>query len=435
MKFVTAITQTLLLLLIGQVVYGQFSPRLTKIYDGRKESTQPKLSNQEKRLIENFVNSKEKEIKKFGKSKDFECEENSFQIDSVAQGFFTRKKLLQKAYLYSFCLSGQAQYATYLGGIVIVENNKPTGHYVFTNISGYNNLKFLSDINRNGYSEIVVEFAHSVNGLQFAKAIRIFDLAPSGLMEVASLETFSRLGELDKSYLIYAKTGRTPVFSREIYESEPQSNEWKLTQKRKNFSTNPPVYSSNNLDILPIFEFSAPTLTATEISQRILKLIKSIQIIKDISPQNIEKVTGLKMEFDPDNRKNYGTHGRVGDTIWFYILRSLSNINGEKPNRLQFAFGNMEDSKNESLSPICAVDFETYKKELISAGFSATKNFGEHGRHLGWKFSNLTTYIDVSDYRENVDKPNRHCVKSLIIQANYEIPLLEIIKRKKVERG
>lgn len=240
------------LFVIGQIIYGQSSTNLTRIYDGRDEVSQTKISDQEKQLIENFVRQNEKEIKKFGKSREFECEKESFRIDSVAEGFFTRKKSLQKAYLYSFCYSGQAQYATYLGGVVIVENSKPTGHYVFANIHGYNNLKSLPDLNRNGYSEITLEFHHSISGHQFVGAIKIFDLAPSGLMEVATLDIFSRLGENDIAYRIYGKRGATPIFSRETYESGYQESKWYLQQKLKKFEANPPIYSSNDLDILPI---------------------------------------------------------------------------------------------------------------------------------------------------------------------------------------
>ncbi len=386
-----------------------------KIYDGRSESVQTKISDQEKQLVENFVRKNEKAIKRFGTSKDFECEKDSIRVDSVADGFFTRKKLVQKAYLYQLCFSGNAQYATSLGGIVIVENNQPAGHYVFANISGYNNLKSLPDLNRNGYSEIALEFSHKINGLQFTKSIKIFDLAPSGLMEMATLETFSRLGETDVAYQIYGKKGVTPIFSQEIYESEPQANKWVLQKKRKEFGTNPPIYSSNNLDILPIYEFSAPTLTASEISQRVLKLIKSVQTVKDISPQNIEKITGLNMQFDPDDRDTYGTSGKVADSTWFYSLSSLSNLNGGKPNRLQFAFRNME-REDDNLSPICASGFETFKKELESVGFSARQKFGEHSRHLGWYFEKQGVSLDVIDSWES-KKLERKCIESLMIQT------------------
>ncbi|GEM_PF-2445403 len=408
---------SVLFLSISFLFFGLETNAQIKIYDGRGDFAKAEITDQEKHLVENFVRSNEKEIKKHGVSRGFQCEKDSFRVDSVAQGFFTRKKLLQKAYLYQLCFRGDAQYATYLGGVVIVKNNKPSGHYVFSDISGYNNIKSLPDINRNGYSEVVLEFSHSINSLQFARAVKIFDLAPSGLLEMATLETFSRLSKTDVAYKIYGEKGDALVFSRETYESETQTNKWTLTEKLKNFETDAPIYTVKNLDVLPIYEFNAPTLTATEISQRVLKLIKSVKTVKDISTRNIEKITGLKMEFDPDDRNSYGASGKVEDTTWFYSLVTLSNFHGEKPKRLHFAFESIERDDSD-LSFVCAVDFEQYKEELITAGFSETVKIGEHGRHLGWNFSKRGVSVELTDYLENEKKLDRKCVKSLTIQMN-----------------
>lgn len=223
-----------------------------EIFDDRAEPPPKKISKQEKLLIEKFVFRNKEWITKFANSVDFHCEKDFFSIDSVAQGFFTNKKQLQKAYLYQLCFFGQSQYATYLGGIVIVEHNQPSHHFVFADIHGYNNIKTLPDLNRNGYSEIALEFYHSISGYQFVKAVRIFDPSPQRLTELASLDVFTRLTENDIAYRIYVKKGVKPIFYRETYESEYQENKWLLIEKKQKFKIDSPPDSSENIKMLPI---------------------------------------------------------------------------------------------------------------------------------------------------------------------------------------
>lgn len=208
------------------------------IYDGRNEANILKLTDTEKDFVEKEVRKSEKEIKNIGEKNDFQCEEDSFRVINSVRGSFTKPKLRQKAALYQFCLQGKAQYAGYLGGIIIIENNTVIAHYVFSNISGFDVIKSLPDINRNGLSEIALEFNHSINSLNFAKAIGIYEIGTEKMFNLGTIDTFSRLStdDNDIAYKVFVKISKKTVFYREKYESEEQKNIWRLAEKLKEFS-------------------------------------------------------------------------------------------------------------------------------------------------------------------------------------------------------
>jgi hypothetical protein len=66
-----------------------------------------------------------------------------------------------------------------------------------------------------------------------------------------------------------------------------------------------------------------PTPTnAEEIGQRVLKLVENIHGRDDIAPARIEQLTGIKVEFNPDDANEYGFSGQLTEQ-WAYNLVSL----------------------------------------------------------------------------------------------------------------
>lgn len=164
-------------------------------------------------------------------------------------------------------------------------------------------------------------------------------------------------------------------------------------------------------NIQPVDNFSAPPLTAKEISQKVLQLIKNIKGIEQISSNNLEKVIGGKIIFDEENRERYGYAGKIAETDWFYQIFSLTESNGEKSRRLEFSFEKQNDQEDD-LTPVCGFTYEDYKKELTKSGFTVKPFYGEHSRLLHWQFEKGKTEVKIKTYKDE----KTECVKTLWIQ-------------------
>ena len=157
--------------------------------------------------------------------------------------------------------------------------------------------------------------------------------------------------------------------------------------------------------------YFAPTLTAEEISRRVLKLIESIDALDKISPKNLEKIIGGKVDFNENDRNSYGYAGKIADSEWFYQIFSLTELKGETVRRLEFSFERQDDKEND-LTPVCEFSFEDYKKELTKMPFTVTPYYGEHGRFLYWHFEKNSVQVDLRTYKNN----SKECVKTAWIQ-------------------
>lgn len=407
--------------------------KLIEVYNGLQNigflNQKNQTSKTEIELVEKEIREKAEETKRFGKTKDFECEQNLFQIIDWANGTFIKtnekNKIVkvnnsflleysytvepQNAFLYQLCLNGIAQYAAYLGGIILIEKEKVAGHYVFANISGFNRIRSLPDINRNGLSELALEFSHNIDSLSFSNAIGIYEYDGKTLAELGETDIFQRL-EDDKAYKIFVKSGKTPAFYQETFTSQYEKNEWIQTEKLKKVKLEKTVETLMSLPDSKSENYAAPTYSAKEVSQKVLQLIKSIKNFEQISPNNLEKVIGGKIIFDEENKNRYGYAGKISDSDWFYQIFSLTEANGEPSRRLEFSF-ERHDDKEDDLSPVCEFTYDDYKKTLLADGFKVTPLYGEHGRHLYWQFEKGNIEVKIISYKYEQNE----CVKTLWI--------------------
>ncbi len=306
-------------------------------------------------------------------------------------------------------MNENAQYATYLGGIIIIEKEKIIGHYVFANISGFNRIISLPDINRNGLSELALEFSHNINSLSFSNAIGLYEYDGKTLAELGETDIFQRL-EDDKAYKIFVKSGKNPIFYQETFSSSYEKNDWIQTAKLKEVKLEKTSEILTSLLENDSANYAAPTYSAKEISQKVLQLIEGIKGIEQISPKNIEKIIGGKIIFDNENPNRYGYAGKVADSDWFYQIFSLTEANGEPSRRLEFSF-ERHDDKEDDLNPVCGFTYEDYKKSLLADGFKVTPFYGEHGRLLYWQFEKGNIEVKIISYKYE----NKECVKTLWI--------------------
>lgn len=217
-----------------------------EIFDGRNMTEDSQIAEADKKFVEKEVRAGKQNISKISPP-NYQCAKDSFRVVNWAEGAFTKPNIRQKVFLYQLCLSGKAQYAVYIGGVMIVEKERVKAHYIFSGISGFYQLKALPDINRNGLSEIGLEFAYGINGLAFNRAVGIYETDANGVSGFSEIEIFSRRDD-DFSYKIFVKPGTTPIFYRETYKSETDKNNWLLEEKLEEFS--PAISNFKKLTVL-----------------------------------------------------------------------------------------------------------------------------------------------------------------------------------------
>lgn len=414
------------------VSFAQTEPAIgsIEVFDGRAFPENPKATGIEEQLIKKEVRAQESKIKNIAQSKEFECDQDDLKenasnadvlsnlnIYGVLEGAFTKPKSLQKAFLYQICWSDGGKYATALGGIVIVEKEKIVSHFVYSNVSGFDNIRVLPDINRNGLSEVVLRFTSHVDGFFFSRSIALYEFDSDKPQQLGEAETDAKTTEGLRAYKIFVKAGETPSFYREAYVNDSEEN-WQIKEKAERFSLEK-VENELECAVLPLNAPDTPSLTAKEISQRVIKLIKSIKTIKDLSPENIERVMKIKVNFRQENRNRYGFAGSVADSSWLYSLQAYPYPLGknEETDTLSFSFWNK--TENAEMKPVCAVDFDFYSKELKKAGFSAEQYYGEHGRLLWWNFSRAgNVSAQISFNGESPENAGHKCVTMVILNAN-----------------
>jgi hypothetical protein len=153
---------------------------------------------------------------------------------------------------------------------------------------------------------------------------------------------------------------------------------------------------------------------AEDIGRRVLRLAENVRGPDDIAPARIEQLTGIPVEFNPDDANEYGFGGQLTDA-WAYNLVSLPE-GDRKPSRIMFSFDD-ESRANADMTPICALDFDDYAAALEAAGFRSKANRGPHDRVLYWDFSREDVSVQIYVRGESDAKADHACVSKLIINA------------------
>jgi hypothetical protein len=172
---------------------------------------------------------------------------------------------------------------------------------------------------------------------------------------------------------------------------------------------------------------TGPDLKPEEIGKRVLKLVKSIRTLEDISPKNIKNQTGVKVTFNRQEPNKYGFGGKViGDSDWYYGVYAYPypSENNQTTDTLWFSFDyQLHEPLNPDTAVICkAFDFISLSEELQQAGFSSPKPyFSKSNRISGWTFvrGNVSLLVGViGGWEPNID----NCVKSIRISFSDDFP-------------
>ena len=163
---------------------------------------------------------------------------------------------------------------------------------------------------------------------------------------------------------------------------------------------------------------SAPIFSAKEISNLILKFAKSIKTVKDVSPENIERKMGIKVNYNEEDRTNYGFWGKVADSSWIYGLTAypFPSAANKTTDTVRFSFDS--ETENADMKDVC-VDIESYRKDLKKAGFSYRNAYGSHSAMRGLIFRRNNLFVDVyvKRYGSNFEDIKKDCVEMIIISA------------------
>ncbi|MGH8082592.1 MAG: hypothetical protein ACREP7_18595 [Lysobacter sp.] len=174
----------------------------------------------------------------------------------------------------------------------------------------------------------------------------------------------------------------------------------------------------------PSADVSAP-IDAGQLIWRVLKLIEAVHSAADLTPESIERHTGLRVHVDPADHSRYAASGQVAPD-WAYSLASMTYKQGQTPTRLDFDF---IDSRPDRDTPadtgaICPLDFEGYRRALVGQGFkpvalaenSRDPGFGYRGAEP-WRFIRAGVEVSVRTYGDRDPGAGPACVSGLRISV------------------
>ena len=161
---------------------------------------------------------------------------------------------------------------------------------------------------------------------------------------------------------------------------------------------------------------TAAPANAAEIGRRVLQLIDTIHGPEQVDAAHIERVTGIKVEFNDDNPQQYGFGGQLSPD-WTYNLVSLTELDGSKPHRLMFSLDDQSADANADMAPIEPLGFEDCNQALASAGYDRTPYHGRHGQIEFWEYQRGDVSLQVHVRGESDAKAAHACVSMIVINA------------------
>jgi hypothetical protein len=154
------------------------------------------------------------------------------------------------------------------------------------------------------------------------------------------------------------------------------------------------------------------SLSAEEISLRMLKLIDRIKTHQDINAEHINSVIGVRLVPNADQAK-YLSFAQILNAQWWYGFTLNSD---PKDTKLVFNFNTTAGvAEDVAATAICVIDFDHYVSALKTMGFEGNITYGEHGRILNWSFYRDGINVQMSYRGESNENVDHKCVSSIVI--------------------
>lgn len=148
-------------------------------------------------------------------------------------------------------------------------------------------------------------------------------------------------------------------------------------------------------------------LAVDDLNQRVLRLIDSIRSRADLSPDHIQRLTGVDVEVNAEDPTIYGIAGPVDGQGRYSLVSSHTNAQGQVDSLL-FSF--------EPVSgPAPCARVEDYRDALSQAGFSGQLMPAGHRGRESWYFTRdgVSVNVHVRD-AQGAPVPGP-CVASVVI--------------------
>ncbi len=168
---------------------------------------------------------------------------------------------------------------------------------------------------------------------------------------------------------------------------------------------------SNQIVDAPIQPEQAGVRTAEDIGERIIRLAKNLNKIDDISPESIERHTGLEVKFNENNRLIYGFHGLISEP-WIYVLTSAQESEGSTPRQLIFSFSDQGQAEKANKAAICKPTFQDYRNALTEAGYTF-KRVPVAPKWIGLRLSRGSVHITLAPQRRTDPDDPLACLHSM----------------------
>lgn len=210
--------------LLAAVGYGQ----KTVVINNPLKSEEPaKLSAADEELIKTNVLPKIRPLVAQA-VKDETCN-FEFQPVGIINGAFSKPNSSQTLVFFHVCLTGNGMGQN---GLVLIENGKISAAY-FGEGGWASDIKVLPDINHNGLNEAALYYSDGMHQAQSATAVDVWELPQLNLKEIGAFQSDTYNQSLHSGYRITVKTGKTPLFYRERFDSDNDRDWTKLGRLTK----------------------------------------------------------------------------------------------------------------------------------------------------------------------------------------------------------
>ncbi len=216
MKNTKLLSSLILILTFSSVIFGQ---DLFVITDPLKIEKGAAITPEIEKLIKTQIFPKAKN----NWSEEI-CPSGSEEVAGVAKGSFTKSASNQTLVLYQYCQTGNG-----LGNniLVLIENGKIIK--TFGSESGWAiNLRWLSDINKNGIDEFAITYGVGMHQGQGGTGIDIHEFSNGNVKTIGWLAESAYSETAEHSYKVWVKKGKTPIFYRDKYVPNKKNKQVKV---------------------------------------------------------------------------------------------------------------------------------------------------------------------------------------------------------------
>ncbi len=159
---------------------------------------------------------------------------------------------------------------------------------------------------------------------------------------------------------------------------------------------------------------TSPTLSAEDIGRRVIKLVQNLRSLEDISPANLERQMGIKVEMNKDDSRRYGFGGPIVGS-WVYDLATIPEKAGQQPRRLDFSISDRSSDGKADLGSVCSLSFNDYRDAWVTAGYSV-KRIVVGRNNDPWRFSRGDVTVTAWMLRNADPEKQRACIGSISIE-------------------